>query len=242
MALANYNRLNHRKHQVTLQQHDFINFGILAHMKSLVLSRPLVIMVVGIPGAGKSFFARQFAETFSAPLVSLDTLRSIVFPEPRHDKDEEALLMDIAANEIVELLKSHKTFIVDGGVNARVDRAEIEREARKHDYNTLIVWVQTDEPTSRQRATKRNAKRKGDEYNTSIAPETFDTLSKRVVTPLRTENYVVISGKHTYATQAKIVLKKLVLPREDESQPVHPPSRNNHDQTPPTRQRSITVN
>lgn len=211
-------------------------------MKSLALSRPLVIMVVGIPGAGKSFFARQFADTFGAPSVSYDKLRSIIFPTPTFAREEEALLQDIADNEIDELLKTHKTFLIDGGVNSRIERADIEKRARKHDYHTLIVWVQTDTPTCRFRATKRSAKRKGDEWNTSITEEIFNTSVKRLVAPLRSEPQVVISGKHTYATQAKVVLKKLVSPREDDA--LHPPARtlNNDDQTPPAHRRSITVN
>lgn len=219
-------------------------FAILGRMKSLSLSRPLVIMVVGIPGAGKSFFAGQFADTFGAPVVSYDKLRTMIFPDPTFSRGEDAVLQDIANNEIDELLKTHKTFIVDGSVNSRAERAAIERRARAHDYHTLIVWVQTDEPTSQFRATKRSNKRKGDEWNVSITEELFNTQVKRLVAPLRSEPVVVISGKHTYATQAKVVLKKLVSPREEEVQTLHAPDRNlpNDDQTPPAHRRSITVN
>lgn len=212
-------------------------------MKSLTLSRPLVIMVVGIPGAGKSFFARQFAETFGAPVVSYDRLRSTIFPESSFTKAEDAILQDIADYEINELLKTHKTFLIDGGVNTRIERAGIERRAKSKDYHTLIVWVQTDEPTCKFRATKRSNKRKGDEWNTSITDDVFNAQVKRLIAPSRLEPQVVISGKHTYATQAKVVLKKLVSPREEEAQILHPPDRNSHDDhTPPAQRRSITVN
>jgi len=218
-------------------------FAILGRMKSLSLSRPLVIMVVGLPGSGKSFFARQFADTFSAPVVSYDKLRSTIFPDPTFSRGEDAVLQDIADYEINELLKTHKTFIVDGGVNTRIERVAIERQARAHDYHTLIVWVQTDEPTSHMRATKRSSKRKTDEWNVSITDELFKLQVKRLNAPLRTEQQVVVSGKHTYATQAKVVLKKLVSPREDEVQTVHPPERNlNNDDQTSAHRRSITIN
>jgi predicted kinase len=212
-------------------------------MKSLALSRPLVIMVVGIPGAGKSFFARQFADTFGAPVVSYDRLRSSIFAEPTFSRGEDDVLLDITDYEINELLKTHKTFLIDGGVNSRMERAAIERRARLHDYRTLIVWVQTDEPTCRFRATKRSSKRKGDEWNSSMTAEIFNTIARRLVSPLRSEPQVVISGKHTYATQAKVVLKKLVSPREEDAQILHAPDRtpNNDDQTPPAHRRSITI-
>jgi len=212
-------------------------------MKSLSLSRPLVIMVVGIPGAGKSFFARQFADTFGAPIVSQDVLRSTIFPQSTFAKSEDAVIQDITGYEIDELLKTHKTFIVDGGVNNRVERAAIERRAKMQDYHTLVVWVQTDEPTCRFRATKRSTRRKGDEWNASITDELFKLEVKHLNAPLRTEQQVVISGKHTYATQAKVVLKKLVSPREEEAT-LHARERNlnNDDQIPPALRRSITIN
>ena len=47
-------------------------------MKSLSLAKPLVLVVIGLPGAGKSFFARQFSETFGAPMVSGDRIRHVL--------------------------------------------------------------------------------------------------------------------------------------------------------------------
>lgn len=210
-------------------------------MKSLSLTRPLVMMVIGIPGAGKSFFARQFSDTFNAPVVSYDQLRYSIFEQPTYARAEESILQDLADYQIGELLKTHKTFIIDGGMNAKVDRMRIEKMARAADYGTLIIWVQTDEPTSEYRATKRKEGRKGDELNASITAGLFESSVKRLTPPSPAEPLVVISGKHTYATQAKVILKKLVSPRED-SAPTHAPNRPLHnDQSPPTH-RSITIN
>lgn len=211
-------------------------------MKSLSLTRPLVMMVIGIPGAGKSFFARQFSDTFSAPVISIDHLRYAIYEQPTHSKAEEATLQYLAEYQIGELLKTHKTFIIDGGMNAKVDRLKVEKLAREAGYGTLVIWVQTDEPTSRLRATKRKEGRRGDEWNASIVPEQFESYVKRLTPPSPAEPLVVISGKHTYATQAKVILKKLVSPRE-EAVPAHAPDRSsNNEQTPPTHHRSITIN
>jgi len=201
------------------------------------------MMVIGIPGAGKSFFARQFSDTFSAPVVSCDHLRYAIYEEPTHSKAEEATLQYLAEYQIGELLKTKKTFIIDGGMNAKVDRLKVEKIAREAGYGTLVIWVQTDEPTSRLRATKRKDGRRGDEWNASIDPDQFESYVKRLTPPSPAETLVVISGKHTYATQAKVILKKLVSPREDTQTP-HAPDRSSHnnEQTPPTHHRSITIN
>ena len=184
-------------------------------MKSLSLSRPLVILMLGVPGAGKSFFARQFSDTFSAPVVSFDRLRYELFAEPKFSRDEETIIDRVAISQVEELIKTKKTFIIDGAMGTRVNRANVEKIAKAHEYGTLIVWVQTDPQTSKLRSLKRNPKRPFDDYNVSLTAEVYEKLVKHVTAPLPREPYIVISGKHTYATQAKAVLSKLISPRDE---------------------------
>ncbi len=193
-------------------------------MKSLSLSKPLVLIVIGSPGSGKSFFARQFSETFSAPVVSYDRLRHVLYPQANYDKSEESTLAAIAEIEIDELLKTGKTFIVDGGGFAKTQRAALRKKASASSYDTLLVWVQTDQNTAKYRSMKRSNRRKDDQYNNSLSSQQYDQLAKRFSAPATNEPSVVISGKHTYPTQAKVVLKKLVTPREQAARTIvnHP--------------------
>lgn len=183
-------------------------------MKSLSLTKPLVLMVVGVPGAGKSFFAKQFSETFSAPLVSYDALRTELYAEEPYDKQQSEIVDKIANLQLKELLKTKKTIIIDGLTNTRKERLDVRKIALDAGYDTLIIWAQTDNATAEYRSLKRSKRRKDDELNVSLTHEQYATLEKRFTPPSNGDNYIVISGKHTYATQAKIVLKKLVAPRE----------------------------
>lgn len=184
------------------------------HMKSLSLSRPLVIMIIGLPGSGKSFFGRQFAEMFGAPIVSTDFVRSTFSPESLYDSNEDDVVAAVVTNEVMELMKTKKTFIIDGGMNSRTARFAVERAALTHGYGKLTVWVQTDEPTSVSRSLRRSIRRQGDAMNSSMSTESFERYKKQFSMPHRSENIVVISGKHTFTTQARILLKKLVAPTE----------------------------
>jgi len=189
-------------------------------MKSLNLTRPQILMVVGLPGAGKSFFSRQFSETFSAPVVSFDRIRYELFNKPSYSADENDLVSRLAAYQIEELFKTNRSFIVDGGCNARVDRISLAQLAKKANYDTSVVWVQTDAVTTKQRALKRSPRREDDKYNTSLTEQQYDAFARRFTEPTR-ENYVVISGKHTYNAQAKMVLRKLVAAREARADAAH---------------------
>ncbi|HRK40861.1 MAG TPA: ATP-binding protein [Candidatus Saccharibacteria bacterium] len=183
-------------------------------MKSLSPSRPLVILVIGLPGSGKSFFSRQFAEMFGAPLVSMDFIRHTIAPDSQFDHVEDAAVGTIAQNEVTELLKTGKTFIIDGGVNSKSGRQSVAREAKRNGYGILTIWVQTDEPTSQSRSSRRSDKREADQLNASMDGDQFERYRKQFSIPTPSENIIVISGKHTFTTQARIVLKALVAPRE----------------------------
>lgn len=215
-------------------------------MKSLSLSRPLVIMVIGLPGSGKSFFARQFSDMFGAPLVSVDFIRNTISPDSQYSTLEDSVVASVATSQILELLKTSKTFVVDGGVNNRASRLTIARDAKKHEYGLLTIWVQTDEPTSLARSTRRSNKRVADELNTSLSPRQFERYQKQFSIPTPSENIVVISGKHTFTTQARIVLKALVAPREtpvqDRATPTRPQTKPEQPHDIQPRRHNVIIN
>ncbi len=197
-------------------------------MKSLSLVKPLILIVIGTPGSGKSFFARQFSETFSAPEVNYDRLQHML-------STDSEVVQKIAEFEIDELLKTQKTFIIDGAGYSRAKRIALRKKAQESGYDTLLIWVQTDENTAKYRSMKRSSRRKDDQYNTSLTSQQYDALVKRFSPPAANEQSVVISGKHTYATQAKVVLKKLVTPREGAARPIVNHGDRAPDATPPRR-------
>jgi len=191
-------------------------------MKSLSLSKPHILIMVGIPGSGKSFFAEKFAETFHAPQVSLSAITSVV--------SDETLALKVASMQLEELVKTKQSIIVDGIAYSRAQRAELAKLAHGAGYDTLLVWVQTDPATAKARALK-DKKQSNDEY---------DHMVKRFAPPVALEKPVVISGKHTYATQAKVILKKLSHPRAEISTHSTPPVRTEPTASTSTR-RNITI-
>lgn len=170
-------------------------------MKSLTLNQPHVIVMVGVPGSGKSFFAEKFAETFRAPYVCRDHINSLI--------NNIAISDALALQQFTELLKTRHTLIIEGPATTRSERNELAHLAHKAGYETLFVWVQTDPATAKLRSIKPQ---KDSTYRT-LSSDEYDARLQRFSTPQATEKTVVISGKHTYATQARAVLKKLSNPR-----------------------------
>lgn len=178
-------------------------------------------MIIGLPGAGKSFFAGHFADTFGAPLISADRLRFELFEKHLFNQAEAGLIKRLTELQLTEIVKTRTSILVDGLCNGRKERQQFEQFAAAHKYGTLVVWVQTDELTAKNRSFSRNRKRLGDEYNVKLTAEQFKAFSAAFTPPTKQEDYVVISGKHTYTTQVKMVLRKLAAPHAQKASTAH---------------------
>lgn len=167
-----------------------------SYMKSLSLSSPHLIVMAGEPGAGKTYFAQQFADTFSAPLLSSHYFDAY---EQDYTTVSQSMLQLLR-----EVIKTDRTIICDGLASRRVERDALAKFAKKNGYKILFIWVQTDPDTAKRRALKVSSS------------STYESNLRRFSPPHESEPFIVISGKHTYATQAKTVLRHLAqLSRPD---------------------------
>lgn len=188
-------------------------------MKSLSLTTPRVIFILGIPGAGKTFFAKKFSETFNAPFVEAEAIRYAIADEPQFTPQEQQSVDIIAENQLKELLKTQKTILYEGALESRAARLRLAKTVEASGYEAMFIWVQTEPTTAKQRAT-RGVRSKNNTKPRIISEARFDQLSQRFTAPNALEKAVVISGKHTYASQAKIVLKRLAAARQQAAEEV----------------------
>lgn len=173
-------------------------------MKSLHFHKPHLLVVVGIPGSGKTFFASQFADTFNAPFIHYEALQN-TFSDRQLSEEDTATLAGLLFNQ---LIKTNQTIIIEGPGATKSERGALSARARAAGYECLFIWVQTEPATAKQRAVQ--GIRGG--TNTTISQAEFDTAVKQFAPLMSIEHSIVISGKHTYASQARMVLKRLVDP------------------------------
>lgn len=178
-------------------------------MTKVVPSKPLLIMLYGFPGAGKSFFARQFGEEMQAAHVHGDRIRSELFEQPRYDKEENAVITQLMDYMTHEFLSAGISVLYDTNAMRQSQRLALREMARKAHAKPLLVWLQIDAESAAERATARDRRHTDDKYSAPIDSQTFDGVASHMQNPNSAEDYIVISGKHSFPTQSASVFKKL---------------------------------
>lgn len=178
------------------------------YMSKMTLTKPLLIMLYGFPGSGKTHFANQLTESIKAAHIQGDRIRFELFEEPRYDKQENEIVTHLMDYMAEEFLNAGISVIYDMNAMRLAQRRILRDTARKAQANYLLIWFQIDPDTAFYRTTKRDRRRIDDKYAMALDRPSFDRLASAMQNPTD-EEYMVISGKHTFNTQKSAVIKKL---------------------------------
>jgi predicted kinase len=178
-------------------------------MSKIYPAKPFLLLFYGYPGAGKTYFARQFCDNVQAAHLQADRIRAELFTEPRYDKQENAIVNQLMNYMSEEFLSAGLSVAYDVNAARSGQRRALYEIARRCHAEPLVVWFQMDPDTAYDRSIKRDRRRSDDKYAAEWDRTTFETLTERMQIPTRNESYVVISGKHLFPTQQSAVLSKL---------------------------------
>jgi hypothetical protein len=178
-------------------------------MSKIIPSKPLFIMLYGYPGAGKSYFARQLSERLQAAHVQDGRIRNELFEAPRYDKQENEAITHLMDYMAEQFLGAGVSVIYDTNAMRSSQRRALREAARKAHVEPMIIWVQIDVESAFSRVAGRDRRRTDDKYAMPLDRTTFDKITGNMQNPTRDENYIVISGKHSFKTQLNSIVKRL---------------------------------
>lgn len=177
-------------------------------MQKIVTNQPVLVMLYGYPGAGKTHFASQLAEALSAAHLQTDRVRNELFEEVKYDKEEDQVVNNLGQYMAEEFLKAGVSVVLDADMSRLSQRRALRDIARKAHAKPVLIWLQIDIDSAQQRLTKRDRRRTEDKYARDYDQTTFQEHIGRMQNP-NNEDYIVISGKHTFNTQRSAVIKKM---------------------------------
>jgi predicted kinase len=177
-------------------------------MSKVTLAKPICIVLYGFPGSGKSHLARQLCESMQAAHVNGDRLRYELFEQPRYDKREDEIIEHLVQYMAEEFLAAGMSVVYDVNAVRALQRRSLRDMARKAHAQSILIWLQIDAETAFARASGRDRRKNDDRYATPYDRPAFDAYIKHMQNP-QDEEYLVVSGKHTFNTQRSAIVKRL---------------------------------
>jgi len=178
-------------------------------MAKIYPKKPFLLLFYGYPGAGKTYFARQFCSNVQAAHLQSDRIRSELFEAPRYDKQENDVVSQLMNYMTEEFLSAGLSVAYDVNAMRVKQRRALYAMAYACRAQPMLVWFQMDQDTAFARNIKRDRRRADDKYAAALDRTTFEAVIGQMQNPANNEDYVVISGKHLFRMQQSAVLNKL---------------------------------
>lgn len=166
-------------------------------------------MFYGYPGAGKTYFARQFCENVQAAHLQADRIRGELFEQPRYDKQENDIVTQLMDYMTGEFLSAGLSVAYDVNAMRAGQRRYLRDMAMRYHATPLLVWFQMDVETAFSRNMKRDRRRADDKYSAQWDRTAFESILGHMQNPSSSEEMAVISGKHLFNMQQSAVIAKL---------------------------------
>ena len=77
------------------------------------VARPVMVVISGLPGSGKSYFAHRLVKQVPLLVLESDVLPRALFPNPTYTRDESAQLFEACYSLIDDLLRQGIPLLLD---------------------------------------------------------------------------------------------------------------------------------
>lgn len=162
--------------------------------------QPALVVLVGLPGAGKSTFARALRDRTGSTALESDAVRAELFAQPQHTRQESGVVFDEIRRRAARELALGRGVIIDA--TNLIERERAPLYALAGDERARLVVVRLAAPDAVLRA--RLAARAG----SSAVPTAGITVLQQMRParqPVRRPHFVVDTSRDTAAALQAVI-------------------------------------
>lgn len=115
------------------------------------VARPALVMLCGLPGTGKSYFAAALARRVPVVVLSSDRIRKILVPRPRYSRGEHRRVFAAAHWLLEELLGAGYAVVFDATNRTERARQPLYAIAERAKARLVVLEFDVPEEVARQR-------------------------------------------------------------------------------------------
>ena len=110
----------------------------------------MIVIVFGLPGSGKSYFASKFAKVINAGYINSDMIRKEIFKERVYSDEEKSSVYDNMLKQMKDSVKQKKNLVLDATFHKK-DIRKMFVDEMKGKGGISFIEIQADENTTRER-------------------------------------------------------------------------------------------
>lgn len=162
---------------------------------------PFLILVMGLPGTGKSYFARHLAEKIGAAYFNTDIIRDKLGLRGQYDAASKQKVYDRLYREAGQKLTEGKTVIVDGTFHRKEGREDLKQIAHENKALLKIFVITAEEEIIRERTAKQRKYSEADFEVYKKVKEQFE--------PVEEDHHKIESKRNNLAEMLEVAEKEL---------------------------------
>lgn len=158
--------------------------------------KPVIILLTGLPGSGKSFYARSYSSKLNTLVVSSERIRATLLGKDAEERDvdfteqEELQVYELMYYFFLEAVDASKSIILDGVFRSNYWRMRFEKAAREK----MIPFIGIHLTCSERLAFERMKARKEQGTTSPAGPAAYQTIKEVFEQPPEYYEVIVNEG------------------------------------------------